>query len=59
VRVSRGELEAKMGKESGSWVYAVVRGRDPSIVTPRTAVQSILSAKTFVPNLGSFDQAMK
>ena len=52
-------LEAKLGKESGYWVYNVVRGRETSIVTSRLVVQSMLSAKTFVPSVGSFEQAMK
>lgn len=58
-RVSREEMEAKLGNESGRWLHDILRGKDTSIVTPRVAVQSMLSAKTFVPKLESFEQAMK
>ena len=59
LRIPIKNLEAKLGKESGYWVYNVVRGRETSIVTSRLVVQSMLSAKTFVPSVGSFEQAMK
>ena len=59
LRIPIKDLEAKLGKESGYWVYNVIRGRETSIVTSRLVVQSMLSAKTFVPSVGSFEQAMK
>jgi DNA polymerase eta len=59
LRIPIEELKVKLGKESGCWVYDVVRGRETSIVTSRLVVQSMLSAKTFVPSVGSFEQAMK
>ncbi|CAG5164044.1 uncharacterized protein ALTATR162_LOCUS6601 [Alternaria atra] len=59
LRIPIEQLKAKLGKESGCWVYDVVRGRETSIVTSRLVVQSMLSAKTFVPSVGSFEQAMK
>ncbi|KAI9159187.1 N-acetyltransferase eso1 [Paramyrothecium foliicola] len=59
IRVPREELKAKLGDEPGNWVYDILRGRDTSIVTPRIAVQSMLSAKTFVPHLSTFGQATK
>ena len=59
IRIPCEELKAKLGNESGSWVHDILRGRDTSVVTPRITVQSMLSAKTFVPRLCSFDQAIK
>ncbi|KAG9194398.1 DNA polymerase eta [Alternaria panax] len=59
LRIPIEDLKAKLGKESGCWVYDVVRGREWSVVTSRLVVQSMPSAKTFVPSVGSFEQAMK
>ena len=57
-RIPMKELGTKLGKESGCWVYDIIRGRETSIVTPRLVVQSMLSAKTFVPSIANFDQAI-
>ena len=51
------QMQAKVGSESGLWVYRVIRGIDHSEVTPRTQIQSMLSAKTFTPSIGGLDQA--
>ncbi|OAL47861.1 DNA/RNA polymerase [Pyrenochaeta sp. DS3sAY3a] len=57
--ISLHSLRTKLGLESGTWVYNVIRGQETSIVTPRTAPQSMLSAKTFIPNIQNFEQALK
>lgn len=59
LRFSHQDLSAKLGSESAQWVYNVVRGDDYAEVVERTALQSMLSAKTFVPRLTGFEQAEK
>ncbi|KAL4964288.1 DNA/RNA polymerase [Aspergillus stella-maris] len=44
-------LQSVLGLEAGRWVYDVIRGIDRSEVVRRIHVQSMLSAKTFVPKL--------
>lgn len=53
------DLKAKLVIESACWVYDIIRGKETSTVTSRVVVQSMLSAKTFVPSAASFDQATK
>lgn len=57
--VSQKELSSKIGPESARWVYNVIRGHDSSEVVERTALQSMLTAKTFVPRLTGLEQAEK
>ncbi|KAH7069229.1 hypothetical protein BKA63DRAFT_520842 [Paraphoma chrysanthemicola] len=56
-RIPLGQLKCRLGDASGNWVHDILRGVDTSIVNPRIAVQSMLSAKTFVPSLSTFEQA--
>ncbi|KAL8703097.1 MAG: hypothetical protein Q9201_003711 [Fulgogasparrea decipioides] len=57
--VSLGQLKAKLGDDTGSWVYDIIRGEDTSEVNSRTQIKSMLSAKSFRPTLNSYDQAVK
>ncbi|KAH8760592.1 hypothetical protein F5883DRAFT_563954 [Diaporthe sp. PMI_573] len=59
VRVPLRELKASLGDESGVWVYNTFRRREASVVNPRIEIQSMLSAKTFVPSVAGFEQAIK
>jgi DNA polymerase eta len=53
------QLKAKLGDDNGIWVYNVIRGVDNSEVNARTAIKSMLSAKSFRPSINSFDQGVK
>ncbi|KAI4200921.1 MAG: hypothetical protein LQ350_003607 [Teloschistes chrysophthalmus] len=57
--VSLGQLKAKLGDDTGSWVYEIIRGEDTSEVNSRTQIKSMLSAKSFRPTINSRDQAVK
>lgn len=59
LRISQQELSSKIGSESARWVYNVIRGNEYSEVVERTALQSMLSAKTFLPRLAGLEQAEK
>lgn len=53
------QLKSKIGDETGSWVYGVIRGEDFSEVNSRTQIKSMLSAKSFRPSINTFEQAVK
>ena len=53
------QLKSKLGDDTGTWLYGVIRGDDTSEVNPRTQLKSMLSAKSFRPAINSFDQAEK
>lgn len=53
------QLKSKLGDDTGTWLYNVIRGEDHSEVNSRTQIKSMLSAKSFRPSINSFDQAMK
>ncbi len=53
------QLKNKLGDETGGWLYGVIRGEDSSEVNPRTAIKSMLSAKSFRPSINSFEVACK
>lgn len=59
LRISQQDLASKLGSESAHWLYNVVRGNEYTEVVERTALQSMLSAKTFVPRLTGLSQAEK
>lgn len=59
LRISQQDLSTKLGPESARWVYKVIRGDEYAEVVERTALQSMLSAKTFVPRLTNLTQAEK
>ena len=53
------QLQQRLGEHTGVWVYNIIRGVDASEVNPRTQIKSMLSAKSFRPSIGTFDQAEK
>ncbi|RDA88941.1 hypothetical protein CP532_0662, partial [Ophiocordyceps camponoti-leonardi (nom. inval.)] len=57
--VSLDNVKAKLGDETGLWLYKTLRGVDTSEVNPRTQIKSMLSAKSFRPSIDSPDQAVK
>lgn len=57
--VSVEQLKAKLGDETGVWLYNTIRGVDTSEVNPRTQIKSMLSAKSFRPYINTQDQAIK
>jgi DNA polymerase eta len=46
----------RLGDDTGSWLYATMRGEDNSEVNPRTQIKSMLSAKSFRPVINTFEQ---
>lgn len=57
--VSLGQLKSKLGDDTGSWVYEIIRGEDTSEVNSRTQIKSMLSAKSFRPTINSYEQAVR
>ena len=57
LKVSIEQMKSKIGDDTGSWVYHVIRGEDSSEVNPRTQIKSMLSAKSFRPTINTVDQA--
>ena len=53
------QMSAKIGQDTGNWLYGVIRGDDHSEVNPRTKIKSMLSAKSFRPSINTPDQAMR
>jgi DNA polymerase eta len=53
------QLKSKLGDDTGTWVYGVIRGEDTSEVNSRTEIKSMLSAKSFRPSINSFEQGTK
>ena len=53
------QLKLKLGDDTGTWLYGVIRGEDYSEVNSRTQIKSMLSAKSFRPSINTFDQAVK
>ena len=53
------QMKLKLGDDTGSWVYHVIRGEDSSEVNARTQIKSMLSAKSFRPTINSSDQAVR
>lgn len=59
LEASLGQLKSKLGDDTGSWVYEIIRGEDTSEVNSRTQIKSMLSAKSFRPTINSYNQAAK
>ncbi|KAI9759339.1 MAG: DNA-directed DNA polymerase eta rad30 [Chaenotheca gracillima] len=59
LKVSSDQLKLKLGDDTGSWVYQIIRGIDSSQVNPRTQIKSMLSAKAFRPFINQFEQAIR
>jgi DNA polymerase eta len=53
------QLKQKLGDDTGTWVYQVIRGTDPSEVNSRTQIKSMLSAKSFRPSINTPEQATR
>lgn len=53
------QLKSKLGDDTGSWVYHIIRGEDSSEVNARTQIKSMLSAKSFRPTINSSEQAVR
>ncbi|KAF1838169.1 DNA/RNA polymerase [Decorospora gaudefroyi] len=49
----------KLGDDTGTWLYSIIRGEDSSEVNPRTQIKSMLSAKSFRPAINSFEQGVR
>lgn len=55
--ISIDQLKLKLGCETGTWVYQIIRGIDLSEVNSRTQIKSMLSAKSFRPSINTSEQA--
>ena len=53
------QLKSKLGEDTGSWVYQIIRGEERSEVNSRTQIKSMLSAKSFRPSINTFEQAVR
>lgn len=49
----------RLGDDTGSWLYSIIRGEDNSEVNTRTQIKSMLSAKSFRPSINSFEQGIR
>ena len=58
-KVSLEQLKSRIGDDTGTWVYQVIRGEDYSEVNSRTQIKSMLSAKSFRPSINTFEQAVR
>ncbi|KAI8268739.1 N-acetyltransferase eso1 [Colletotrichum sp. SAR11_239] len=59
LQVSLTEMRSQLGAEDGQWVYNAIRGDEKGPVRPRSEVQSLLAAKTFIPKAENLQQADK
>ncbi|MCJ1436231.1 DNA-directed DNA polymerase eta rad30 [Xylographa pallens] len=59
LEVSIEQLKFKLGDDTGSWVYQIIRGEEYSEVNSRTQIKSMLSAKSFRPSINTFEQAVR
>lgn len=55
--ISVEQLKSKLGADTGTWVYQIIRGNDSSEVNSRTQIKSMLSAKSFRPSINTVEQA--
>lgn len=55
--ISIDHLKQKLGDDTGTWVYQIIRGSDNSEVNSRTQIKSMLSAKSFRPTINTVEQA--
>ncbi|PBP23473.1 hypothetical protein BUE80_DR005602 [Diplocarpon rosae] len=51
------QLKQRLGDDTGTWVHEIIRGQESSEVNSRTAIKSMLSAKSFRPSINSAEQA--
>jgi DNA polymerase eta len=57
--VSVEHLKQKLGDDTGTWVFQIIRGNDSSDVNSRTQIKSMLSAKSFRPSINTPEQATR
>ncbi|BGP16689.1 hypothetical protein JCM10213_000394 [Rhodosporidiobolus nylandii] len=50
------ELKAKLGEDSGMWLWEIVRGLDYTEVETKTQVKSMLSSKNFRPYISTYGE---
>jgi DNA polymerase eta len=55
--VSVEQLKQKIGDDTGTWVFQIIRGIESSEVNSRTQIKSMLSAKSFRPSINTTEQA--
>ncbi|OJD27571.1 hypothetical protein ACJ73_01029 [Blastomyces percursus] len=53
------QLRLKLGDDTGTWLYELLRGYEYSEVSVRTQIKSMLSTKSFRPGIQSSTQAEK
>ena len=53
------QMNARLGDDTGSWMYHIIRGDDSSEVNARTQIKSMLSAKSFRPTINTPEQAIR
>lgn len=53
------QLKQKLGDDTGTWVYNIIRGNDMSEISSRTQIKSMLSAKSFRPSINTAEQATR
>ena len=53
------QLKFRLGDDTGTWVYNIIRGEDLSEVNARTQIKSMLSAKSFRPTINTSEQAVR
>ncbi|KAF3168894.1 DNA-directed DNA polymerase eta rad30 [Orbilia oligospora] len=49
-------FKAKLGDDTGTWLYKTIRGIDTTEVLTRTDIKSMLSAKSFTPAITRYQQ---
>ena len=59
LQVSVEQLKSKLGDDTGSWLYQIIRGEDHSEVNSRIQIKSMLSAKSFRPSINTSEQAIR
>ena len=52
-------MKSRLGDDTGSWVWHIIRGEDSSEVNARTQIKSMLSAKSFRPTINTSEQAIR
>ena len=55
--ISIEQFKMKIGDDTGTWLYHVIRGEEASEVNSRTQIKSMLSAKSFRPTINTREQA--
>ncbi|GAA5999791.1 hypothetical protein JCM10207_005912 [Rhodosporidiobolus poonsookiae] len=56
LKFSLSELKAKLGDDSGVWLWEIVRGLDYTEVETKTQVKSMLSSKNFRPYISKYSE---